>query len=330
MYKSKLLTHKQQLNICEIHKKDKLNPRELGEMFNVNGNTIIRVLKHYNCYTPSKKYTAHNKHIVWEYADNIVEMYEGGKSAVEIARIYNCSHKTILEILYNADVEIRDASNNRRKLSLNDDCFDIIDTEEKAYWLGFLYADGSVCGNDISLTLHSQDSEHIEKFKQFTNYGGITRVYSNKGLDTLYCRVTIVNKHLSETLKAQGCVERKSLILKYPKGLAKELHRHFIRGYFDGDGCIGYSKVRDRYVINLLGTKEFLEEVNNIFKDNLGIVIKSPKIAKKPNKNVYQFCYGAYMDIEKILKFLYEDSNIYLERKYKRYKDFINKLHDIV
>ena len=43
-----------------------------------------------------------------------------------------------------------------------------------------------------------------------------------------------------------------------------------------------------------------------------------------------RFCYGAYMDIEKILKFLYEDSNIYLERKYKRYKDFINKLHDIV
>ena len=83
------------------------------------------------------------------------------------------------------------------------------------------------------------------------------------------CRWSIVNKHLWFTLYKLGCVPNKSLILKFPKLSIflnpKDLVKHFVRGYIDGDGCISYVKTNPKDInsnyspsVSILGTKDFL------------------------------------------------------------------------
>ena len=92
--------------------------------------------------------------------------------------------------------------------------FETIDTEEKAYWLGFLYADGSVGSNDdrIELGLAERDLHHIEKFRDFI---GINNKISYREKTKSY-RYAFKSQNCKQDLINKGCVPRKSLILKYP------------------------------------------------------------------------------------------------------------------
>lgn len=103
--------------------------------------------------------------------------------------------------------------NNKRPFK-NRYIFENIDNEEKAYWLGFLYADGSVGSTDnrVELGLSEVDKNHIEKFKQFI---GLDNKVSYRPKSKSY-RYTFKDKIFKDILIRQGCVPNKSLILKFP------------------------------------------------------------------------------------------------------------------
>lgn len=206
-----------------------------------------------------------------------------------------------------------------RKNHINDHIFDIIDTEEKAYWLGFLYADGNISLYNkswkIELTLQEQDLEHLKKYSKFLDlrkepvYRAITKAY----------RVSISSRRVAEQLISKGCIPKKSLVLKFPSHsiVPKELMRHFIRGYFDGDGCISlrhnvYSTVPE---VSLLGTKEFLEGLIEESNINDCTTVKKDKRSLSNTYNLQWHKKGSY----EFLDYMYKDSTIYLQRKYDRY-----------
>jgi hypothetical protein len=118
----------------------------------------------------------------------------------------------------------------------NIDIFQNIDTEEKAYWLGFLYADGCVHSqeNKIELGLAEKDYEHLNKFRNFLQiknkiaYRDSTKSY----------RLSFRSKKSKQDLIALGYIPCKSLLLHFPNSqqVPDYLIKHFIRGYFDGDG----------------------------------------------------------------------------------------------
>ena len=114
--------------------------------------------------------------------------------------------------------------------------FEKIDTEEKAYWLGFLYADGSVGSkeNKIELGLAEKDLSQVEKFKQFI---GLDNKISYRKNTKSY-RSSFRSQKCKQDLISQGCVPKKSLILTFPteQQVSHSLICHFMRGYFDGDG----------------------------------------------------------------------------------------------
>ncbi len=205
--------------------------------------------------------------------------------------------------------------------------FEIIDTEEKAYWLGFLYADGSVGSkeNKIELGLAEKDLKHIEKFRDFMN---ITNKISYREKTKSY-RISFRSEQCKQDLIDKGCVPKKSLILDFPNEnqVPKHLIRHFIRGYFDGDGW--FTNTRSCFQIGIIGTENFingfLNSIENINKDN--------KIFDVHRKNgAKRYVFGAYNDVLNFLNWIYKDSNIYLERKYNSYLDFIqngSKYHKI-
>jgi len=119
---------------------------------------------------------------------------------------------------------------------------------------------------------------------------------------------------MSNVLRSHGCVSAKSLILKYPGNLREDLHQHFIRGYFDGDGMLN---VKHR-MFNITSTEDFCSKVKEILEkytnSNLYIV---------KYKNIFRCVSHGRNNITNILNFLYQDSNFYLNRKYQLYQQLL-------
>ena len=196
--------------------------------------------------------------------------------------------------------------------------FEKIDTEEKAYWLGFLYADGNVSKSEdkIELSLAEVDLKHIQKFKEFM---GIENKICYREQQKAY-RISFRSQSCKQDLIDKGCVPAKSLILKFPneEQVPKELIRHFIRGYFDGDGW--FTNTEKCFQTGIIGTKEFIEGTFKYLEENN--IKTTCKIFNKGN--VFKYNLNSYYDVKKFLNWIYKDSNIYLDRKYEHYLDFIN------
>lgn len=196
--------------------------------------------------------------------------------------------------------------------------FEKINTEEKAYWLGFLYADGSVSSKEdkIELGLAEKDLHHIEKFKKSLNlsnkicYRQATKSY----------RISFRSQSCKQDLINKGCVPKKSLILKFPdeQQVPFYLLRHFIRGYFDGDGW--FSNTSDCFQVGIIGTQDFIQG----FLNTIDHVNKTNKIFKVHRENAAKrYVFSAYQDVSDFLNWIYKDATIYLDRKYDKYIDFI-------
>ena len=253
------------------------------------------------------------------------------RSIPKLADKYGLNKKTITKYLKERNIEI---TNTHGKVPFNEEFFDNINTEEKAYWLGFLYADGYISSRDfrIGLSVSIKDIEHLEKYGKSLDYSkgmnivtshqfGSKDVHNKNGEIIQMCRTVITNEHMWKSLNSKGCMPNKSLILEFPEESifsSKGLIRHFIRGYVDGDGTLGvypHSKSNPNLEASLLivGTKPFLEGVQKY----LGI---DGFLMQKPNCNELTYRLGySTKKAEKVAEFLYKDSTIYLERKYNIY-----------
>ena len=172
-----------------------------------------------------------------EYIDNI----NNNPSLTKICAKYHIDIGTLSKRLKELNIEI---INYQNRLKFDNTVFDCIDTEEKAYWLGFIFADGYISSRDngFELSLKGSDIEHLHKFNKFMehNKDNVKLGEAKNGDKTfLRCRWGITNKHLWNTLNNLGCTPRKSLTLQFPN-ISEELEIPFIRGYFDGDGCLSY------------------------------------------------------------------------------------------
>lgn len=244
------------------------------------------------------------------------EYKSSGISLRDLSVKYNVARGILSGFLLGRGVDIYS-----KKSAVNNYAFEKIETEEQAYWLGFLYADGCVhrfnSSKDIELTLQEQDYEHLVKFANFVDYHGqIRRREKQKAY-----RVCFGSAKMFDDLVRLGCVERKSLILEFPKPeiVPFELQRHFIRGYFDGDGCLSLTLRKDhtfRKIVSLLGTEEFLNWM--ILYLPFKIKKKCAKKCKDSDSNTY--CLQLNQDDSAaFLDYIYSDCTVYLDRKYLKY-----------
>lgn len=199
------------------------------------------------------------------------------------------------------------------KYHINEKFFKTINTEEKAYVLGFLYADGYNREDKrlISIHLNKRDIDIFIKIKKcLESNHKITLTKANAIM------LNIINQQLSEDLAKLGCFQKKSLILKFPSNsqVPEHLLRHFIRGYFDGDGCLHIAK--SRLSLNIVGTKEVCGNILSIVKNKLDLKCR---ICQPANQKVSVFCVDGSQQILTLLRWLYKDATIYLDRKYQKF-----------
>lgn len=215
--------------------------------------------------------------------------------------------------------------------TIDESFFDVIDSEEKAYWLGFLYADGAVVRQGeyytIVIALSSIDKEHISKFKKSLNTSYKVREYTNKSGNS-YCRIECCSKKLFNSLVNLGCFERKTLILDFPTSeqVPDHLIHHFMRGYFDGDGTINSHKEignkKDQVRFQVLGTEKFIKGYIN--KLPLDSKVKE-NITLQKTKNIRTVQIGGNVQSKKVFDYLYTDATIYLDRKHDKYVQYFNR-----
>lgn len=241
-------------------------------------------------------------------------------SLAKLHRKYGYAITTIHNNFRRLGLKCREIKENGRDYTYNYNYFDVIDTEDKAYFLGLMYSDGYVTGNSIGIALKSDDRHILEKFLECMDSNAIIRTYTNNGYGgkynpTEYCRVLIRNQHLRDTLVNHGVMPNKSLKL-LPPNIRDDLIRHFIRGFMDGDGSI-YTCGKDN-AVSFTGTTDMLNYIGDFFVEN-GI-IKRYKLSPEHHSNVtYSLKIGGNIQCERTLDLLYKDATVYLERKHNRY-----------
>lgn len=218
------------------------------------------------------------------------------------------------------------------KYAINKDYFKKIDNEWKAYWLGFLYADGYVIFDEkssktkclLGVGLSSKDESHLFKLKDsLQSESPVKRFLTNyKKCET--SKLTVCNIDIVKDLCNLGCLPNKSLILVFPNTdiVPKKFVRDFMRGYFDGDGCISINEQKRTVRMNVVGTKDFLLEWENILYKELQVPITA--IVQNKDSKAFAWQTGNIYAIEKIYKFLYKDCNIWLDRKLNKFNDIFS------
>lgn len=206
-----------------------------------------------------------------------------------------------------------------RKYSFNEHFFDELN-EKSSYWLGFLYADGYTRMKDgksgeLKLKLKDTDKSHIEKF--------LTDIECDKpikcGIDgkSKFCSVTVYSNLLVNRLFDLGCVNNKTFKIIFPN-IEPNLIKHFVRGYFDGDGCI--SKIKNKwYHVSIAGNEGFITSLKKFLSDN-GVyklnIYSSGKIKILSITNL--------TDVFKFKNIIYSDDTVFLERKKNKFNEVIN------
>lgn len=246
---------------------------------------------------------------------NLLKDANEGVSLNSLKKKYHLGYEKVKRILQENNISIQSSFRLTDK-DFYDDIFDNIDTEEKAYWLGFIYADGYISKTEGSknhqylfeVQLAEKDKFHLEKLKTFFNSKKDLIRHNRKVKDKDYIsyRLSRQNKHLWESLYNKGVTSRKSLILEFPtiEQVPKELQLAFIRGYVDGDGCIATNYAKDLVYLGLVGSSKFLDKIEEIFgKGNRYKTGKNFDLRYSINKAI------------PILEQLYSNATVFLERK---------------
>jgi len=258
------------------------------------------------------------KHISKEKTLEIIELSKT-KTEYEIAEMFNRTQSGIHMILRRNGIKRKKSRVNMSHLSLNVNYFKKIDSNEKAYWLGFICADGNIKKTNDKVSLISKDLEVIEGFKESINSGHkiSKRETFDKRTNKTYTgySIQIGNEIFTNHIINLGVTSNKTDVLEFPD-IDEKFYPYFIAGLFDGDGSISYYN-KTKLRINLITTKEILDFIDSLF---LNLNIKPLKRVKVSinKKNVWKMY--LYKDAIKFLDYIYSDSEFnYLTRKYERY-----------
>lgn len=250
--------------------------------------------------------------ITKDIQERICELKDQKMGIKKISDIIGCCPNTVTNQLRRANCEIIP----RKRYKINQDFFETIDSEEKAYWLGFVSADGCVTERHLRIQLARKDEGHLEKFLQAMESNHpikrnerICKIYGTTHYGNL---IVLANKKLVKDLFHKGIHSNKSLVLKPYNNIPEDLQRHYWRGFIDGDGCLRSIKRQNReaYSLDLVGSKEVIEAYFNWCGQYIQSEAK-PYIQKK----IFGFKVTKRQSLYDLLNILYNNCSVFLDRK---------------
>lgn len=284
--------------------------KQLGEELNIHEKTLREKIKQYGI-----EYTTSNKKITFtkEQIKEIIKEYNSGISLKKVGEKYGTNEVTLSKILKenNIDITKLDRYGKHIYFNLNNRIFENIDTEEKAYWLGFILADGYIDAKyqHLEVGLREDDKEHLEKLKKFLNADTKLRYKAKTKSYTLY----ICSKDICRDLKKHGVENAKSLTCRLNMDIMNnpKLRNHYLRGFWDGDGSVYITK-ENRFQISFVKNQYIINDI----RENIS-QFKDMKPQNKKGTQGYQISIAHKKSLD-FIKDIYKDSHVYLDRKFNK------------
>jgi len=226
----------------------------------------------------------------------------------------------------------------KRNFELNESFFDDIDSEEKAYTLGLIYSDGcnDNANNRFIISLNEKDREILEVLNKFF-FADKPLLYRKKYVykygekiitSNPQYKLQVCSKRMSNRLIELGVMPNKSQLIRFPLWMNTYITRHFIRGYFDGDGCLSCYKndkkrIINKYRILILSNRIFCEEMALFIEGAIGL---NPIVRTRKDQNISSLEVNGNNNVNKFCDFIYRDANIFIRRKHDIYENLKNEL----
>lgn len=326
-----ILSEDQIDKIIELYKSG-LSYAKIQNETGIDANKIKRTLKEYNVQLrPYKTGEEIRRSFSPKEEAEIINAYISGIGLTTISKMYNCSPVPTKNMLKSKGIKIRnkEEAHKYQRMEIDENYFDIIDNQDKAYILGFLFADGTNCihgkGKNeyyVSITLKIDDMYILDRIRKKIKMERVIRVYQRKSDGRKYARLEIKNKHMSLRLKELGVVQNKTFITKFPEYLRDDLIPHFIRGLMDGDGCIT-SNLKS---VLFAGSHDMMYGLVKQFEKYLGFTSHIVNIKHSPG--ISSVAVSRLDNKVKLLHWLYDDADLKLERKYNLGMQIIDKYND--
>lgn len=262
-----------------------------------------------------------------DYQEEITKLYQEGKTAKEISSLLGFKYHQPVYNYFKKMEWGRTGKTGKRIYKVNEDFFKCINTEEKAYILGFICADGHIEKDRLNITVSIKDRDILEKIRYAMHSNHPikevqrTNPYKKTNRENLILSELMIGSvELVKPLFNMGLTTNKTYtlngdILKY---IPKYLIRDFLRGYFDGDGNIFFGRRYSsgyKYNVNICGNEDFL--------------LKSFQVYFPSNNKLYKDLYSRQCYVWKIsqkdkvrdfMYYLYYNSSIFLQRKYNEFR----------
>lgn len=295
----------------EIIKKYKsgLSMRKIGIETNLSITTIFNILKRNNIETRTKG------GIDKLNSEEIITLYKSGIPSTKIAEKYNVNVHTITLILEKNNITRNNIYHN---INLKNDYWEIIDSYDKAYFLGMLLTDGNISGNNVRLQLSHIDKHILEIFANKTNNENSINI-DKRGFSSFHVK----RKKWVEDLSKYNMKPNKTFTINLPI-LNDDMMPHLIRGLIDGDGWIS-----KRRVIGFCGNEEMVTNVRDFLVKKLNVY--NVKVIKNKNEKLFSITWASKNDFNKICEYIYKDKqDCFLERKYNKYITLIHGNTEVI
>ena len=289
--------------------------------YKVSSVGICKILNKNHCIIGNDKFA-----LTKEQQETILYLYNVEKRNITYIQKYLkfSNNRPISNFLKKNNIKI-DTRRNSRTKQINEHYFDIIDSEFKAYILGYIIADGCIIkrGNCLSLTLDLKLSDKyiLEMFSKEL-LGEIDNIYVNQKRQT--CSVRYGSKGLCNSLQKYGVIPRKTgkEYLPFDK-IPVQYRKDVIRGFFDGDGTVflrtdNSKKYNQRLEFGFCGNHFILQQLKDILD------LSDNKILDRQDRNISTLMFSKYRDILNFYHYIYDDSNYFLTRKKEKFDAFIN------
>jgi len=313
------LTEDQLNEMIKLYQEGK-PPEILGPKYGISNGSVSRIMRKRNIKRQLQK-------VAQDQIDQIIKEYNLGNNSEIIAKKFNIHATTVLRILQRNNIKTRPATQNKRKYKINENFFEKIDTQEKAYYLGLFYADGnsSKGGSEIKIGLKEKDKYLLDKFSELI-YGfiktNLNKKYfiKNDDKEQHFFYLPVYSEKMHKDLENAGAPPNKTFKIIFPTTniVPQDLLPHFVRGYMDGDGGI-YDKPKILITSNI----NFIQGMIN-YLTSMNIKCNKIQVNKK-NPLIGYFEITGTENFINYCNLIYKDSTILMTRKHNVFQKILEK-----